>query len=217
MGENRWISDLHWRRAGQQSRSEKTQNALMDAAEALILERGTEGTSVADIAALAGCSIGSVYHHFKDKKALFYALFHRMTTEFDTYVRDVVAPARWEGASIRDILRTYIDLALKPSEEHGSYKAAAKLVAIDYPELQAHYAEIQATANAGLKKLLLSRANEVSHPDPDRAIGFLIEQITAMLQMRLADNHTATSATARPNADFVEEAMHLASAYLGLT
>ena len=213
---NRWISDLHWRRAGQQTRSEKTQNALLNAAETLILERGTKGTSVADIAALAGCSIGSVYHHFKDKEALYYALFHRMTSEFDVYARELIAPARWTGASILDILRTYVELALNPHEERDSYKAAAKLVAVDYPELQAHYAEIQAIANHGLKDLWLARAEEITHPDPERAIEFLIEQVSASLQQRLSCQPGNPDTKQVADMQFIDETLRLASVYLGL-
>jgi len=68
-------------RPGRQSRSQKTQESLLDAAEALFCEKGAEATSVADVAARAGSSVGAVYHHFRDKKALLYALFERVFFE----------------------------------------------------------------------------------------------------------------------------------------
>lgn len=55
------------------------QAALLDAAEELIVEKGVEGASITEIAQRARASVGAVYHHFKDKKALCYAVFHRMT------------------------------------------------------------------------------------------------------------------------------------------
>ena len=65
-----WISDLHWVRTGRQSRSRKTQESLLDAAEEIFFQKGADATSVADVAARAGCSVGAVYHHFRDKRAL---------------------------------------------------------------------------------------------------------------------------------------------------
>ena len=81
MARSRWISDLHWVRTGRQSRSQKTQEALLEAAAALFAEKGVEATSVADVAARAGCSVGSVYHHFRDKPALFEAVLARMVRD----------------------------------------------------------------------------------------------------------------------------------------
>ena len=60
MTKDRWLSDLHWRRESQQTRGEKTQAALLDAAEELIVENGMDGTSIADVAERAGSSVGSV-------------------------------------------------------------------------------------------------------------------------------------------------------------
>ncbi len=64
MNKGRWISELHWRRDSQQTRSEKTQAALLDGAEELIVEKGVDVASVTDIAQRAGSSVGAVYHHF---------------------------------------------------------------------------------------------------------------------------------------------------------
>ena len=54
MPKSRFISDLHWVREGQQTRSQKTQEALLDAAEALFSEQGADATSVAELRELTG-------------------------------------------------------------------------------------------------------------------------------------------------------------------
>ncbi|MFT6010928.1 MAG: AcrR family transcriptional regulator, partial [Candidatus Azotimanducaceae bacterium] len=58
MAKNRWISDLHWVRTGQQTRSQKTQALLLDAAATLFAEQGVDATAVVDVARRAGCSVG---------------------------------------------------------------------------------------------------------------------------------------------------------------
>ncbi|MGH6647099.1 TetR/AcrR family transcriptional regulator [Aquabacterium sp.] len=49
--------------------------ALLAAARLRFTEVGFAGTSLDDVAAIAGTTKGAVYHHFKDKKALFRAVY----------------------------------------------------------------------------------------------------------------------------------------------
>lgn len=181
MTKDRWLSDLHWRRESQQTRGEKTQAALLDAAEELIVEQGMDGTSITDVAKRAGSSVGSVYHHFKDKKALFYALFHRMTQVMAEQTKQAADPARWEGATVRDLLEGYLDFRLTQRREAGVSKAATALVMADDPKLKSHMAEIKLEGSQALLQLILARRSEINHPDPEFVAAFVIDQINAML------------------------------------
>jgi AcrR family transcriptional regulator len=58
----------------QQERSRRTRDALVAAAWALLQQRPWQEITVADIAAGAGCSVGSFYSRFKDKDAFFESL-----------------------------------------------------------------------------------------------------------------------------------------------
>jgi len=58
----------------QEERSERSRTALLDAALSLFSSQGYRATSVRDIADRAGTSTGSVYHHFRDKEAIFQTL-----------------------------------------------------------------------------------------------------------------------------------------------
>ena len=216
MTKDRWLSDLHWRRDSQQSRSEKTQAALLDAAEALIVERGVDGTSVTDIASRAGSSVGAVYHHFKDKKALYYAVFHRMTETLADLNRQAADPARWNGANVRDLIEGYIDLRLRQSSEGGMSKRAIALVMADDPELKAHMAEIKREGSLALLQLILARKSEIAHPDPGFAAAFVIDQLSAMFYAR-SDPYQKISAIAEcDDGAFKAEALRWASTVLGL-
>ncbi len=65
-----------------------TQELVLDTALHLFSERGYFNTSVHDIAREAQVSIGSIYHHFKDKQGIAQALYEqlvaRMGRAFDT-------------------------------------------------------------------------------------------------------------------------------------
>jgi len=216
MTRSRWISDLHWVRVGQQSRSQKTQESLLDAAAILFAEKGTDATSVADVAERAGCSIGSVYHHFRDKKALLYAVFDRMSDEFRATTREALDPVRWEGASIPDILRGYLEFALEVGRDRPALKSAGRGAAQTDPAIREHFAQLQMDLNEGLRELVLARREEISHPDPVLATGFVLDQLGSMLRTRLDEIVMPTLLTNRSDETFIHEAMNSAVAYLQL-
>jgi AcrR family transcriptional regulator len=57
-----------------QARGIATRRKLLQAAEALLARRGYEATGMADVAERAGVGVGTLYHHFPDKRALLLAL-----------------------------------------------------------------------------------------------------------------------------------------------
>ena len=61
----------------QEERSERSRAAILDAALQMFSHQGFRGTSIRDVAARAGVSTGSVYHHFRDKEALLNTLLEQ--------------------------------------------------------------------------------------------------------------------------------------------
>jgi AcrR family transcriptional regulator len=214
LARSRWISDLHWVRIGQQSRSQKTQESLLEAAAALFSEKGADATSVADVGARAGCSVGALYHHFRDKKALLYAVFDRMSEELRATTRDAVDPARWEGASIADILRSYLEFSLEVGRDRPVFKRAGQEASRSDPALREHLAELRSELYQGLTELLLARRDAIGHPDPVLATGFVLDQLGSMLQTRLNEFLLPTQLVNRSDEEFVREALRSACAYL---
>lgn len=216
MTDNRWISDLHWRRTSQQSRSEKTQAALLDAAEALIVDKGTQATSIAEIAQRAGCSVGTVYHHFKDKQALFFALFHRMTETYAALTAQAAEAALTDGAGVRDLIAGYVDFMLHMAKEAATAKAAVALVIADHPELRVHVAELQKSGRGAMAALILTRRDEIGLADPEPAVAFLIDQIGAMLQARIDPTQRKAAIADMSDARFSAEILRLSEGFLAL-
>lgn len=61
--------------------AEATRTALVAAARERFTRMGFAGTSLDDVAADAGTTKGAVYHHFKDKKALFRVVYVEVSRE----------------------------------------------------------------------------------------------------------------------------------------
>ena len=69
------------RRAPRQKRAEDTVEVLLRATELAITRHGFHASTTNRIAALAGVSIGTLYHYFPTKEALVQAVVHRMWRE----------------------------------------------------------------------------------------------------------------------------------------
>lgn len=69
------------RRLPTQRRALETTNAIVQAAEELLIEQGYASTSTNAIAARAGVSIGSLYQYFADKAAIYHAVVERHRQE----------------------------------------------------------------------------------------------------------------------------------------
>ena len=70
--------------------SERTREAILDAAETQFLAQGVSQTTLAHIAAAAGVTRGAIYWHFEDKSAVFDALLERVRIPLDEIVDDSV-------------------------------------------------------------------------------------------------------------------------------
>jgi AcrR family transcriptional regulator len=111
----------------QEERSERSRTALLDAALALFSSQGYRATSVRDIAERAGTSTGSVYHHFRDKEAIFQTLLDHF----------------WQVSSSPDfpLLRVFEDGAF-PGELPQIGRAAQEMVAKWRPYIALIYVDV---------------------------------------------------------------------------
>ncbi|GAA2170413.1 hypothetical protein GCM10009846_00770 [Agrococcus versicolor] len=86
-----------------------TANRLLDAAAAIIAERGIDRLSTTDVGIRAGTSVGTVYRYFEDRDALIRALYERSVA----HVRHalIAAAATSQGtleADVRALLAAYL-------------------------------------------------------------------------------------------------------------
>lgn len=87
----------------QQEKSEMTRTELKEAAKRLFLECGYDSTSIQDIGAAAGYSVGSVYRQWKSKQQLFMEIWDEYVSG---YIRESVlyAPEAPDGEEMIEYL-----------------------------------------------------------------------------------------------------------------
>ncbi len=112
-------------------RTDATRTALLDAARALFVEKGYAETATPDIVAAAEVTRGALYHHFADKKALFWAVIER---EANHVAADIDARSA-DASSARDVLiqgaSAYFDAMAAPGRTRLLLKEAPAQHAID--------------------------------------------------------------------------------------
>jgi len=116
-----------------QPRALATQNALLAAGRRLLQDRTLAETSIADIAAESGMSVGSFYGRFRDKTSYFAVLQERTNEEWLAEGRAALVRARdiaatssaadLAGCMLREVCSTYVAIFRR---ERGFIRAALK-------------------------------------------------------------------------------------------
>jgi AcrR family transcriptional regulator len=88
--------------AGAVARSQR--DRLLDAAEAVIAEKGAAGATIEAVVKVAGVSSVTFYEHFHGKEECFAAAFERGVEEMRSEVRDAIPPAGDRAGLVRAAL-----------------------------------------------------------------------------------------------------------------
>jgi len=74
-----------------ESRMQRKRRVILSAASSVFLKQGFDGTSMDEVATVAGVSKPTVYKHFKDKRGLFSAIVAATTNEVEGLVRNLAS------------------------------------------------------------------------------------------------------------------------------
>ncbi len=110
----------------QSERSEATRAELVRVARGLFTERGYPETPLDLVAEQAGVTKGALYHHFKNKRELYQAVFEQIEQEL---VEQVVIAAAAAGSDALEGLRLGIQAFLLACQD----PAAQRVVLLDGP------------------------------------------------------------------------------------
>ena len=114
-GEGDWVAmpDAA-RRTRKDEQSEATRAALLAAARQLFTEHGFTGTGTEQIVRTAGVTRGALYHHYRDKEALFRAVFEQIETELVARVMKDAMKENEPFARMQRGFDSFLDACLEP-------------------------------------------------------------------------------------------------------
>lgn len=87
--------------SSRQSRSGNSKDQILQAALRLAVERGYDGTTMADVSAESGLPIGSVYWHYSNKEQLFVALLEH---SYEKWMEIYTGPVKLREKVTRGII-----------------------------------------------------------------------------------------------------------------
>ncbi len=158
-----------------QARSEQTLYRLLDAAEELIQEKGLADVSIPEIVRRAGSSVGGFYARFKDKNELLRALEERFLQRLDEQVVELADPGHWQRATTAEIVASCInELVSTYRAEHNMISAFLVRAAADV-EIRKEGMRFRQRVESRISELLLTRRDEISHPQPEVAIDLAVQ------------------------------------------
>ncbi len=137
----------------QAERSEATRHKLLAVAREHLAAKGFEGTKLEEVADQAGVTKGALYHHFKNKKDLFQAVFELIEEEMCAKCINAALEAGDDAwAALRAGVRGFLEAALDP--------AAQRIVLLEGPSVLGWdlWREIDERFGFGLTKASLQSA-----------------------------------------------------------
>lgn len=143
-------------RRTQAERSESTQAALTVAARKLFAANGYAGVGTEEIVRAAGMTRGALYHHFKDKRELFEAVYVQVEKELAERIAQgaLAANAESPGEAMRAGAEMFLDACTEPDVQ--------RIALLDGPSVLgwARWREIAAEHGLGLIEGSLQAAME---------------------------------------------------------
>lgn len=165
-------------RPPQQTRSQETLDRILDSAELVLGEKSFSEATLAEIMERAGVTVGAFYRRFPDKDALLHLIDERFFNDLHDRADELLDPVRWRGAGTAQIV---VEFARSAVEVYRSRRGVARslfLRARVDPVIQESGRRVNAHYLERLTALLLdpARRDELTHPDPARAIklGFVM-------------------------------------------
>lgn len=147
------------RKAPRQARSQKTVEAILEAAARVLARDSLAGFNTNRVAEIAGVSVGSLYQYFPGKDALCAALIERAHTELRDAIERVVAET--EGRPLEVAIRALVRLAIR--QQYGEPLLAA---ALDHEErrlpLSVRLRESEGALVESVQRLLIRHRRELA-------------------------------------------------------
>lgn len=189
-----------------QSRSRQTLERICSAALDLMEEVGVEAATISDIVDRAGSSVGSFYARFPGKKDLIRYLQDRVWTEARERWDDAMASEAWEGRSMEEVVEAVVGLLLRSFRTDRHRRRILGEDRVSDPETAGLVLDFHDHLIASVGDLLQERRDEMTHPDPDRAIPFgyravvgAIREFLEVEEARSAVSGDADAETVEPN------------------
>ncbi len=198
-----------------QARSEETLFRLLDAAEALIQEKGLADASVPEIVRRAGSSVGGFYARFRDKDELLRALEERFFREMADRVEALTRPERWREAPIERIVPACVAELVGTFRERRALIGAFVSRAARDPEFMEDGLRFRRSVSERMVALLRAYRDEIRHPEPELAIDLGVQLAFGLVHQMVIFGDVRVGSRRLSDREVEQELTRNLLAYLG--
>jgi AcrR family transcriptional regulator len=206
--------------APQQARSRESLKRLLQAAAAVLEEKGLEGATIPHIAQRAGLSPAAVYRRFRDKDALLRTLVLDTLRGTDKRSEEKLTDDLAQQYSLPEFTRTLVATTVQSYRKHAGLMRALSQFTRSHPSaaFRRQADEIEIRNFRRIADFLLRKRAEIDHPDPGRAVPFALMLVAlALREMVILDVLSEAWSPLMPKNDdqLVEELTRALLNYLG--
>jgi AcrR family transcriptional regulator len=180
------------RQAPKQKRSRDKLERIYAATEQLFNTKGSQNISVQEIAALAGCSVGSVYQRFADKEALATAFFERFEEEVKQTIVSLLASTAIQALPLSLIVARLVEQAFSIYQEKGGLFRALITLSHTNQFAKAGGLRIVNFMADQLETVLRQHPTEFTHPEPKVAAQVAVRMLVGVLDNYLILSNNPT-------------------------
>jgi AcrR family transcriptional regulator len=168
----------------QQARSRATLQRLLDAAEAVMIKHGVEGTTLPRIARRARVAPATVYRRFRNKEALMRAVFRRFNERSRGAVREQFDADRLRGLGLVPFATQVVQGMVQGFRANAALSRAAVLYAEKNPKADfiRQSGESERKSFQQMVDTFLLWRDQINHSDPERAIRLAFLVIASTLR-----------------------------------
>lgn len=158
-------------RPPQQERSRRSLERILTAGADLLAERGYDGFAIAEVCSRAHVSAGALYGRFPSKDALILAIHEDVMRAMADEGADVFRDdAHWPEEGIADFVERAVRALLAHYERHERLLKVFILRSAVDPAMRRQGAASIARVAEAFSARLLTRSDELPHPDPAAAV-----------------------------------------------
>lgn len=199
-----------------QRRSKETLARILTATRELLEETVFEDLTIAQIAARAGCSVGTVYGRFKNKDAILPRLLEMHYAEMEEDLETVFGGKKWDGAPLERRVRAVVDHLMSIAQRQPGMIRTLVLRNHQRPESIPNSIRVSAQKMLTyLYEFLLTSRSEMDHPAPNTAVEVGLLMVVAALRERIVLIGATQATTLSMSTEvFAAELKHALLAYL---
>ena len=209
-------TQIEWVRPTHQARSQETLERILEAAEEVVSEKGFDNATVSEIVRRANSSVGAMYARFNDKDSLLVVLHERFCEQALATTEAVLDPARWEGAPIAEILATALPFVVHVYQKKQGLLRAFMMRGCADPQFAERASRVGREISEQMISLLMSRRDEIKHPDPVLAVDFALRATFDVMDLTTFYGDIQRSKLTLTADQLAEELTRMFCCYLGI-